>query len=148
MVCLGNICRSPLAHGIMEQKSQEKGLNLTVDSAGTAAYHEGEKPDSRSIKEAKRRGLDINNQRARKFNVDDFDTFDRIYAMDVSNFNNIIHLARNEEDRRKVKMILNEIYPNQNMSVPDPYYGGEDGFKEVYDMLDAACDKIIANYYE
>jgi len=148
MVCLGNICRSPLAHGIMQQKANDTGIDVTVDSAGTAAYHEGEKPDSRSIKEAKRRGLDITNQRARQFSVDDFDTFDRIYAMDVSNFNNIIHLARNEEDRRKVKMILNEIYPNQNMSVPDPYYGGEDGFKDVYDMLDAACDKIIANYYE
>mgnify|MGYP003711494031 CR=1 FL=1 len=111
MVCLGNICRSPLAHGIMQQKANDTGIDVTVDSAGTAAYHEGEKPDSRSIKEAKRRGLDITNQRARQFSVDDFDTFDRIYAMDVSNFNNIIHLARNEEDRRKVKMILNEIYP-------------------------------------
>lgn len=140
MVCLGNICRSPLAEGIL--KSKVNSLLAEVDSAGTGAYHVGELPDKRSIEIAKTYGLDITNQKARKFTVDDFDNFDIIYAMDTSNFENILKLARNENDKLKVKLILNEIFPNEDLDVPDPYYGGKFGFKNVYKMLDEACTKI------
>ena len=142
MVCLGNICRSPLAEGILQSKVNQE--NIQVDSAGTAAYHVGQLPDVRSIEVAKKNGIDLTNQRARKFTVNDFDTFDLIYAMDTSNFQNILALARNMEDESKVQLILNEIDSNSNMSVPDPYYGGDDGFEKVYKMLNRACD-IIAS---
>ena len=142
MVCLGNICHSPLAEGILQSKINSN--KVFVDSAGTAAYHVGNLPDKRSIEVAKKYDLDITNQRARKFIVKDFDTFDYIFAMDDSNFNNIIALARSEADKKKVKMILNESFPSKNLSVPDPYYGGNQGFESVYKMLDEACE-IISN---
>ena len=107
MVCLGNICRSPLAEGIL--KSKITHLDILVDSAGTAAYHIGERPDVRSIEIANKYGIDLMSQRARQFSVNDFDKFDRIYAMDTSNYSNIISLARNEKDRDKVDLILNEM---------------------------------------
>ena len=141
MVCLGNICRSPLAEGILKSKVSE---NIFVDSAGTAAYHVGELPDKRSISVAKKYGIDLTNQRARKFTVKDFDAFDLIYAMDESNYQNILSLSRNNEDEQKVQLILNEIDTNSNQDVPDPYYGGNDGFENVYQMLDEACE-IIAS---
>ena len=141
MVCLGNICRSPLAEGILKSKVNPK--TIFVDSAGTAAYHVGNSPDIRSIAVAKKYGIDITNQKARKFTVDDFDTFDFIYAMDKSNFQNILRLSRNDADREKVRMILNESNPNENKSVPDPYYGGDDGFESVYKMLDIACEIVV-----
>ena len=141
MVCLGNICRSPLAEGILQAKVSE---NIFVDSAGTAAYHVGELPDKRSIAVAKKYGIDLTNQRARKFTVKDFDAFDLIYAMDESNYQNILSLARNSDDEQKVQLILNEIDANSNIDVPDPYYGGNDGFENVYQMLDEACE-IIAS---
>lgn len=141
MVCLGNICRSPLAQGILESKLQSE--NFTVDSAGTAAYHVGELPDSRSIAVARKYGIDITNQRARKFVIQDFAKFDYIYAMDVENYANIIAQANSEADINKVRLILNELQPNSNESVPDPYYGGEDGFENVYKMLDEACNLIV-----
>lgn len=140
MVCLGNICRSPLAEGIL--KSKVFSHKTFIDSAGTGAYHVGEKPDSRSIAIANVHGIDISKQRARKFTVKDFDEFDLIFAMDQSNYNNIIALARNEDDKAKVKMILNEVFPGEDLDVPDPYYGGDFGFKNVYNMLDQACDVI------
>jgi len=140
MVCLGNICRSPLAEGIL--KSKIFSFKAFVDSAGTGAYHVGEKPDIRSIAIANKNGIDISNQRARKFTVEDFDMFDIIYVMDNSNYKNVISLARNEQDSAKVKLILNEVFPNEDLDVPDPYYGGEFGFKNVYDMLNEACDII------
>jgi protein-tyrosine phosphatase len=142
MVCLGNICRSPLAEGILKSKINSEAI--FVDSAGTGAYHVGNLPDKRSIEVAKKYGLDITNQRARKFVVSDFDEFDFIYTMDESNYYNILDLARNKEDESKVKMILNESQPNRNLSVPDPYYGGNQGFENVYKMLDDAC-KVIAD---
>lgn len=141
MVCLGNICRSPLAEGILRSKITQK--NIEVDSAGTAAYHIGKLPDSRSIAVAKDYGIDITDQRARKFSITDFDNFDYIYAMDESNYNNILDLAVNDIQRAKVSMIMNELLPNENVSVPDPYYGGDDGFEHVYKMLDEACEIII-----
>lgn len=140
MVCLGNICRSPLAEGILRSKlSCDKFL---VDSAGTASYHVGSSPDRRSVEVGKKYGLNISNLRGRQFQPSDFDTFDHIFVMDESNYQNVIALARSEEDIRKVNFILNEVYPNQNYSVPDPYYGGNEGFENVYKMLDEACSII------
>ena len=141
MVCLGNICRSPLAEGILKSKVNSK--TIFVDSAGTAAYHVGNSPDIRSIAVARKYGIDITNQKARQFTINDFDTFDLIYAMDKSNYRNIIALSRTDDDVQKVKMILNESNPNENKSVPDPYYGGDDGFESVYKMLDTACEMIV-----
>ena len=137
MVCLGNICRSPLAEGILASKLDPE--KFYVDSAGTAGYHVGELPDKRSIATAKKHGLDITNQRCRKFTKKDFQEFDYIFAMDESNYNNILALAETTEDRNKVHMILNQISPNSNAEVPDPYYGGDQGFENVYQMLDEAC---------
>jgi protein-tyrosine phosphatase len=142
MVCLGNICRSPLAEGILKSKLPED--SFFVDSAGTSNYHIGEKPDKRSIAIARDYGIDINNQIGRQFTTIDFDRFDYIYAMDNSNYKNIIRLARNNQDKNKVKLILNESVPGENLDVPDPYYGGDAGFNNVYIMLDEACN-IIAN---
>lgn len=141
MVCLGNICRSPLAEGILQSKVND---SIMVDSAGTSGFHQGELPDSRSIAVAKKYGIDITNQRSRKFTASDFKEFDLIYAMDVSNYQDILSLASTEEDKGRVKMILNESYPNENRNVPDPYYGGDMGFENVYAMLDEACE-IIAS---
>lgn len=142
MVCLGNICRSPLAEGILRDLAQKAALNIEVDSCGTANYHVGDKPDSRSIKKAKEYNIDINHLRGRQFQISDFDFFDIIYVMDQSNYNNVVALARNEKDKNKVKLILNEI-SNNNNEVPDPYYGGDDGFEHVYQLLNEACEKII-----
>ena len=139
MVCLGNICRSPLAEGIMRSKLSE---DFIVDSAGTGGWHAGELPDKRSISTAKKRGLDITNQRARQFKRSDFEIFDHIFVMDNTNYKEVIALAPNEATKSKVKLILNEIFPNDNNNVPDPYYGGIDGFENVYNMLDQACDEI------
>lgn len=142
MVCLGNICRSPLAEGIL--KSNVDSSKVIVDSAGTGSWHVGSKPDSRSIAVAKKNNLDITDQRGRQFSVSDFDEFDHIYVMDNSNKENVLDLAKNDEHRSKVKLILNEIFPGENVDVPDPYYGGDSGFDNVYKMLDEACE-VIAN---
>jgi len=139
MVCLGNICRSPLAEGIMRAKLSK---DFIVDSTGTGGWHAGELPDKRSISTAKNRGLDITSQRARQFKISDFDTFDYIYVMDNSNYKDVMALAPNEEAKSKVKLILNELFPNENVDVPDPYYGGQDGFENVFNMLNEACDVI------
>ncbi|TXG39872.1 low molecular weight phosphotyrosine protein phosphatase [Seonamhaeicola maritimus] len=142
MVCLGNICRSPLAEGILKSKLPDSFL---VDSAGTANYHAGNQPDKRSIAVARKYGLDISHLKGRQFTVNDFDLFDFIYVMDGSNYQNVNKLARNQKDIDKVEMILNLVYPNQNYDVPDPYYGGERGFENVYKMLDEACSIIAEN---
>lgn len=140
MVCLGNICRSPLAEGILQSKVDT--TKVTVDSAGTAAWHSGEKPDKRSIAVAKKYGIDISHQRARNLTVEDFELFDKIYVMDRSNYINVCRLAPNEKAVAKVEMILNEVHPDSNAEVPDPYYGGEQGFEKVFAMLDEACTII------
>ncbi len=145
MVCLGNICRSPLAEGIL--KSKVSNTTFFIDSAGTGSYHIGELPDPRSIKIAQEFDIDITKQRCRQFTVKDFDAFDIIYAMDNSNYNNILKLSRNENDSQKVRLILNEVYKNQNFDVPDPYTGGIEGFKNVFMMLDEACDIIAENIH-
>jgi protein-tyrosine phosphatase len=141
MVCLGNICRSPLAEGILAHKTQH--LDVTVESAGTAGYHIGKLPDKRSIEIANKYEIDISNQKARQFSRADFDEFDIIYAMDTNNFAHLTSLAENQNERNKIRMILNEINPESFDSIPDPYYGGDNGFYIVYNMLDKACNKII-----
>ena len=142
MVCLGNICRSPLAEGILQSKITSN--NYMVDSAGTAGHHVGELPDPRSIEVARKYGIDIMGQRSRKFSKSDFEIFDVIYVMDQSNYNDVVSLAENTSQKEKVKMILNELSSAINKSVPDPYYGGNQGFENVYQMLNEACT-IIAS---
>ena len=142
MVCLGNICRSPLAEGILKKKIQESGLDWTVSSAGTGAWHVGELPDSRSIRTARQHEIDITDQRARQFTAADFEEYDLILAMDNSNYRNILQLDLASKYGDKVKMILNYAYPNENRNVPDPYWD-DNGFEKVYQMLDEACDALI-----
>jgi protein-tyrosine phosphatase len=138
MVCLGNICRSPLAEGILASKLPKN--KFSVDSAGTGDWHVGHQPDKRSISIAKKFGLDISKQKGRQFKTADFDAFDYIYVMDKSNYDDVIELAQNESQRKKVDLILNVLFPNENVDVPDPYYGLEEGFAKVYHMLDEACE--------
>ena len=140
----GNICRSPLAEGILRQKIKERNLSWEVDSAGTSGWHIGELPDSRSIAVAKAHHIDLTYQRARQFEAVDLDRFDLILAMDSSNYSNILRLATTETQKSKVKLILNYLYPKENRAVPDPYYEG--GFEKIYQMLVAACEKIIEIY--
>ena len=142
MVCLGNICRSPLAEGILQAKLTAEGLDIEVDSAGTGGWHVGQEPDKRSIAIANKYGIDISNQKARQFSAEDFDKFDLIYVMDGSNLSDVLALATTQDEVNKVKLILNEINPNENNPVPDPYYGGADGFENVYQLLNEACDII------
>ena len=139
MVCLGNICRSPLAEGILRSKLPN---TFIIDSAGTGGWHAGEQPDKRSILTAKNKGIDISHQRARKFQTSDFDNFDFIYVMDNQNYSDVIGLAKNEIQKEKVQLILDEIFPGERVDVPDPYYGGQDGFESVFEMLNQACDSI------
>jgi len=146
MVCLGNICRSPIAEGILKHKFSQHGIGLEVDSAGTLAYHAGERPDFRARQITKQHGINISDQVSRLFVPEDFDRFDRIYAMDMPNYHSLKAKARNEEDKAKVELILNRLYPGENRQVPDPYYGMDDGFQHVYDLLDAACDEIVKDY--
>lgn len=140
MVCLGNICRSPLAEGIL--KSKVNSTDFFIDSAGTSNFHDGDLPDSRSIQIAKKYGLDITNQRSRPFKKNDFDVFDIIYVMDKLNYQNIINLARDEKDKKKVKLILSENAASKILEVPDPYYDSERGFDQVFKMLDEVCEII------
>ena len=140
MVCLGNICRSPLAEGILASKLPKNKFN--VDSAGTGSWHIGNKPDDRSIAIAKKNKINISNQKGRQFNKSDFDSFDYIYVMDNSNYDTVIELAENLEQKQKVKLILDELFPNEKVDVPDPYFGLPNGFQIVYNMLDEVCDAI------
>jgi protein-tyrosine phosphatase len=142
MVCLGNICRSPLAEGILRAKTTNANLNVYIDSAGTSNYHTGDHPDQRTIANALTHGIDVSKLKARQFTVADYDQFDHIFVMDSSNYSDVIALARNEQDKAKVELILNRVYPSSNMSVPDPYFGGEQGFENVFILLDKACDII------
>lgn len=143
MICLGNICRSPLAEGILQNKADEAGLNWTVDSAGTGDYHVGEAPHKSSQKIAKLNGIDISKQKCRQFKKDDMHFFDKVYVMDSNNYNDVKRMSGNDWNESKTDLILNELYPGQNRNVPDPWYGTEQSFHEVFEMLDKACDKIV-----
>lgn len=146
MICLGNICRSPVAEGLLKQRAEELGISITVDSAGTSNYHIGEQPDSRSLSHARTRGTDISDLRGRQFTTDDFDAFDQLFVMDYSNYENVVKLARNENDINKVDLLLNQLYPGENQSVPDPYFGGDEGFEQVYNLIDAAVTNYLKNF--
>lgn len=140
-VCLGNICRSPLAEGILQDSVNKNDLDIVVDSAGTSSYHIGESPDSRGVSIAFDNGIDISNQKARQFKKNDFDEFDLIIAMDKSNYSNILDLARNNQDTKKIKLYMNLAYPGKNIEVPDPYYDGR--FSEVFNLLTEANTNIL-----
>ena len=139
MVCLGNICRSPLAHGILEKLAFEKGLHWEVDSAGTGGWHVGAPPDHRSIAVAKNYGVDISGQCCRQFEIDDFDRYDHIFVMDYNNLNDVKTLARNDDDHKKVSLLL------KNDVVPDPYYDDMQ-FDPVYKMVEKRCREIIEEF--
>ena len=143
MVCLGNICRSPLADALLRKKVAEIGLDIEVDSAGTSDYHIGGEPDKRTQENALNHGLDMSFLRARQFTKKDFDTFDLIYVMDKSNECNVLSLTADSGQKEKVKLILDLLDDTQYKEVPDPYFGGEQGFETVYNLLDQATDKIL-----
>jgi protein-tyrosine phosphatase len=141
MVCLGNICRSPLAEGILSSKLPKE--RFFIDSAGTGNWHEGESPDLRSIAIAQKKGIDISKQKAKHFTTKTFEDFDHIFVMDRSNLKNVLALAPNEKAKEKVQMILDTQFPNKQKEVPDPYYGTEKDFEQVYDMLDEVCNLLV-----
>ncbi|MDR9373682.1 MAG: low molecular weight protein-tyrosine-phosphatase [Schleiferiaceae bacterium] len=144
MVCLGNICRSPLAEGLLRSKVDPQ--KVSVDSAGTAGYHVEEAPDVRMIKTARRHGIDLAMLRGRQFGPEDFDRFDQIYVMDQDNYEEVMAQARHQEDREKVKLLLEELPGGGGMAVPDPYFGGDEGFENVYKLLDEATTEIAKKY--
>lgn len=146
MVCLGNICRSPIAEGILRAKISQNNLDWEVRSAGTESYHIGEAPHSFSQKVCHNSGIDISGQRARRFEYADFDAYDKIYAMAHDVLKEIKYMSGTHFKPEKVSLFLNELYPGANRSVPDPWYGPEDGFTEVYELIDKTCDAIIHKY--
>ena len=146
MVCLGNICRSPLAEGILQNKANKLGLNWEVDSAGTGNYHIGEPPHILSQKVAAINGIDISRQQARQFSPKDFEKFDRVYVMDADNYNDVRRMSGVYWNENKVDLLLNEVYPGQNRPVPDPWSYPEKAYHEVFELVDKACDEIIHKY--
>ena len=143
MVCLGNICRSPLAMEILRNKAEMNDVEITVDSAGFEPYHIGDNADRRSAEVAKKHGLDLSEHKARLFQHDDFEIYDKIYAMDQYNYQDIKYMAKNNEDMNKVDLILNVLFPGENKDIADPYYGGINGFENVYNSLERVSDEII-----
>ena len=143
MVCLGNICRSPLAEGILQHKAFEAGLNWSVESAGTNSCHTGDAPHPLSQKVARLNGIEICNQKARSFVPGDFELYDKIYALAGDVLDDIKHIAKKKFDAAKVDLLLNELYPGKDMDVPDPWYGEEEGYVKVYDLINKTCDAII-----
>ncbi|WP_112084683.1 low molecular weight protein-tyrosine-phosphatase [Flavobacterium lacus] len=146
MVCLGNICRSPLAEGILASKLPKN--DFLVDSAGTGHWHVGNPPDKRSILTAEKNGIDITNQRGKLFKATFFQEYDHIYVMDTSNYADVIGMAKNEEDKKKVQLILDELFPGENVDVPDPYNGIQSNFDQVFEMLEEACESIANKLLE
>ncbi len=147
MVCLGNICRSPMAHGLLQHKVEKLGLDWEVDSAGTGNWHVGERPDKRAMATMKAKGIDISYQNARQITTADLDEYDVIYVMDLSNLANVQRLATKPEHRQKITLMMNELPNAELKEVPDPYFGTDNsGFEQVYTMLDKATDKVIAKY--
>ena len=146
MVCLGNICRSPLAEGILQDKAFGAGLTWSIESAGTNSYHTGEPPHRLSQKIARLNGIDISQQRARRFTANDFEVYDKIYALAEDVMDEMKRIAGKKFDAAKAELLMNEIYPGKNMDVPDPWYGPEPGYHEVFALIDKACDAIIEKY--
>jgi protein-tyrosine phosphatase len=148
MVCLGNICRSPLAEGILRHKAKKAGLNWTIHSAGTNGYHVGEPPHRLSQKVATLNGIDICEQRARRFSADDFSKYDKIYALAGDVLEEIQYMAGKKFDPSKVDLLLNEVFPGEDRDVPDPWYGPEPGYHDAYKLIDVACEAIVLKYGE
>jgi len=146
MVCLGNICRSPLAEGILQDKAFKAGLTWSIESAGTNSYHTGEPPHPLSQKVARLNGIDISKQRARRFSAEDFKVYDKIYALAEDVLDDMKRIAGKNFDPAKVDLLMNELFPGQNMDVPDPWYGPEPGYHEVYKLIDKVCGKIVEKY--
>jgi len=147
MVCLGNICRSPMAKGILVKKLREKNINhVEVDSAGTSEYHAGARADERTMASALKHGIDLSAHRARPFERGDFAAFDLIYVMDRENLSDVLYYAASEKEARKVKMILEEIAPGKQLPVPDPWFGGEEDFENVFELLNDACEVIVGKF--
>ncbi len=146
MVCLGNICRSPLAEGILQNKAWQAGLKWIVESAGTNSYHIGEAPHPLSQKVARLNGVDISRQKARRFVAEDFADYDKVYAMAEDVIDEMKKIAGHKFDATKVELLLNELFPGKNIDVPDPWYGPESGYHQVFKMIDEACEKIIEKY--
>lgn len=146
MVCLGNICRSPLAEGILQDMAFKQGLNWSVESAGTNHYHTGEAPHRLSQKVAKEHGIDISAQRARSFTAGDFKIYDKIYALAGDVLSEMKRIGGREFNPEKTELLLEELYPGQDRDVPDPWYGTEPGYHAAYDLIEKACEKIISKY--
>ena len=146
MVCLGNICRSPLAEGILKEKARKAGLSWSVESAGTNGSHTGEPPHRLSQKVALVNGIDISAQRARDFRPEDFERYDRVYAMAGDVIRDMKWIAGKKFDPEKTDLLLNIVYPGQDRDVPDPWYGPEAGYHEVYRMIESACDRLIDQF--
>ena len=148
MVCLGNICRSPLAEAILRDKAERAQLEWFIDSAGTNGLHVGEAPHPLSQKIARKHGIDISSQRARKFVAEDFLRFDKIYTMAGDVLEEIKVIAKDKYDESKIEWLMNECYPGKNLEVPDPWYGPESGYQKVYELIQEACKAIIKNHPE
>jgi len=146
MVCLGNICRSPLAEGILQKEAAKEGLDWQIDSAGTEPFHVGEPPHLLSQKVAVEHGLDLSTQRARRFTKEDFDHFDKLYAMAEDVYEEMMLIGKGNGEASKTDLLLNEVYPGENRSIPDPWYGGEDGFHKAWALISSACTQIIKKY--
>lgn len=146
MVCLGNICRSPLAEAILQEKAFKAGLAWSVESAGTNSYHIGEPPHPLSQKVARMHHIDISAQRARRFIAEDFEVYDKIYALAEDVLDEIKSISKKKFNVNKIDLLMNEMYPGKNMDVPDPYYGPESGYIEAYNLMDEACEAIIKKY--
>lgn len=149
MVCLGNICRSPMAEGVMQQLAMDNDMPwIMVDSCGFEPYHLGDVPDRRAISTCKKHQIDISEQRQRLFKVSDFDMFDHIFVMDSNNYRDVQRMARNDNDMKKVDYLLNLVYPNSNKAVPDPYYGSEMDFEKAFILIEKACKEICKKNYD
>lgn len=146
MVCLGNICRSPLAEGILQQKVNNAGLSWKIDSAGTAGYHIGEQPHLLSQKIASLNNIDISGQQCRQFAREDMQLFDKIFVMDLDNYREVKRISGEAWDPDKVSLVLDVLYPGEDKEVPDPWYGTEKDYHFVYDLLNRASEKIIEQF--
>jgi protein-tyrosine phosphatase len=146
MVCLGNICRSPMAHGVLEHLVKINKLDWQIDSAGTNGLHIGEHPHRFSTKVCKAHGIDISQQISRKFTIADFSNFDIIYVMANDVYNDVLQSATDMHQMKKVKFFLDELYPDTMQDVTDPWYGGEDGYLPVYLQIETCCQAIIKKY--
>ena len=132
-----------MAEGLMRHLAEKRGINIELDSCGTSAYHKGEAPDERAQATMLSKGIDIGSLRARQLTPSDFDHFDHILVMDQSNYNNTISIARNETDENKVKLLLQFATNHSERNVPDPYFGGDEGFEHVYALLEDACNSFL-----